>query len=377
MINLVRSDVINAAQTIVIKIGTNVLARDDDTLDVQRIHHLAAQVHAIRTTGRKVAIVSSGAVSAGIGLLGLRSRPTDLSHLQAAAAAGQAHLIRVYDECLREHGIHAAQVLLTANDFKNRPRYLNVRNTLGTLFEYGLIPVINENDTVSVEEIKFGDNDQLAAMVANLLQSSLLIILSNVDGLYDGPPSLDNSRLISTVTEWDDQLYSLAASEQSRRGTGGMHSKLAAVRTATAVGENVIIANGRQPDVLTRLMAAEELGTLFIAQGATMPAWKRWIGYTVEPKGQFQLDEGACRAVREHGRSLLAAGVTRIQGSFGKGEVVALLDPSGTEFARGLTNYDSRDSQQIAGKRSEEISQLLGHTPYTEMIHRDNLVLTR
>ena len=375
-VNLVRREVIQTARTLVVKIGTNVLSRDDDTLDVERIQILAEQIHRIRLSGRKVVIVSSGAVGAGVGLLALGGRPKDLPHLQAAAATGQAHMIRHYDDCLQKHGYHAAQLLLTANDFKHRGRYLNVRNTLLTLFEYNVIPIINENDTVSVKEIKFGDNDRLAAMVTNLLQAPLLVILSVVDGLYDGDPKDPRSKCIGLVKSWDDSLLSLASPDQSSRGTGGMPSKLAAVRMATAVGENVIIANGKRADVLDAILAGEEVGTLFRARGAAVRARQRWIGYTVDPKGQFVLDDGARKAICSSGRSLLSIGIVRVEGQFAKGEVVALVDSSGVEFARGLTNYSSAEAQAIAGRRTDQISGILGSVPYSEVIHRDNLVVT-
>ncbi len=373
--NLVRREVIETAKTLVIKVGTNVLSNDDDTLNVERIALLAEQVQRILQTGRKVVIVSSGAVGAGIGLLGLDQRPDDLPHLQAAAATGQAHLIRHYDDCFRRHGYQAAQLLVTANDFKHRGRYLNVRNTLNTLFEYRVVPIINENDTISIEEIKFGDNDHLAAMVTNLLPSPLLVILSVVDGLYDGDPNDPDSSAIRLVGKWDDSLLHLAQAARSARGTGGMQTKLEAVRTATAVGENVIIADGTQPGVLDDILAAKEVGSLFLAQGATVPAWKRWIGYTVPPKGRFLVDDGARRALEQSGRSLLAIGITAVEGEFSKGEVVALSDASGSEFARGLTNYDSRDVRRISGKRTDQIGEILGSMPYAEVIHRDNLVV--
>lgn len=374
-VNLVRREVVETAKTVVIKVGTNVLSRDDDLLDAERIAALVEQIHRILQSGRKVVVVSSGAVASGMGLLGVRKRPDDLPHLQAAAATGQAHLIRVYDDCLRKHGYHAAQLLLTANDFKRRGRYLNVRNTLHTLFEYRVVPIVNENDTVSVEEIKFGDNDHLAAMVTNLMQSPLLVILSVVEGLYDGRPGGPDSRLIPLVDEWTPALMDLAQAEQSARGTGGMQSKLQAVQTATAVGENVIIANGRRPHVLDEILAGDEVGTLFLAKGATVPAWKRWIGYTVRPKGRLCLDDGARTAVEKLGRSLLAIGVTGVEGEFEKGEVVGLVDRNGIEFARGLTNYDSRAARAIAGKRTDDIVNVLGSLPYAEVIHRDNLVV--
>jgi glutamate 5-kinase len=376
MDNLVRREIIADARTLVIKIGTNVLSREDDTLDVDRIAEIAEQIHRVRQTGRQVVVVSSGAIGAGIGLLGLGQRPTDLPHLQAAAATGQAYLIRLYDDCLRQHGYHAAQVLLTANDFKSRTRYLNVRNTLHTLFEYKAVPIINENDTVSVAEIKFGDNDQLAAMVTGLLPDPLLIVLSVVDGLYDGDPKSPASKVIPLVDEWNDSLLGLAGPSRSLRGIGGMQSKLEAVRTATSVGENVIIANGTHPGIIDDILAAKEVGTLFLAKGKDLPAWKRWIGFTVRPKGRFVLDEGARQAIEKQGKSLLAIGITAVEGDFAKGEVVSLVDRSGDEFARGLSNYNANDARSIAGKRSDEIVQALGSLPYAEVINRDNLVVT-
>lgn len=375
MNDLVRHEVIETAQTLVIKIGTNVLARDDDSLDTERIEILAEQIHRIRETGRQVVVVSSGAVGAGMGLLSLKNRPTDLPHLQAAAATGQAALIRQYDECLKKYGYHAAQLLLTGNDFRQRDRYLNVRNTLYTLFEYGVVPIVNENDTVSIEEIRFGDNDHLAAMVANLLAAPLLIILSVIDGLFNGDPENPNSKLIPLVNNWEDDLQQWTVPTRSTRGSGGMSSKLEAVQTATAVGENVIIANGKRDNVLDRILAGKTEGTLFLAQGATVPAWKRWIGYTVTPAGQIILDDGAHQAVAQAGSSLLPIGVTDVIGEFDCGEVVALTDKTGQEFARGLSNYSSTDACVITGKRTDEIPALLGSLPYKEIVHRDNLVI--
>ena len=263
MQNLVRREVVDTARTLVVKIGTNVLSKEDGSLDVERLRSLAEQIHRIHVTGRRVVIVSSGAVGAGMSLLSLKERPKDLPHLQAAAATGQAHLIRLYDDCLRPHGYHAAQLLLTGNDFKTRARYLNVRNTLHTLFEYGAVPIINENDTVSVAEIKFGDNDQLAAMVTNLLSDPLLVILSVVDGLYVGDPSAPGAKPIPLVDRWNESLLTLVAPSRSSRGTGGMQSKLSAVRMATAVGENVIIANGTWPNVLDRIMGERKSAPCF------------------------------------------------------------------------------------------------------------------
>ncbi len=363
------------AQTIVVKVGTNVLSTEDDRLDPDLIAGLAEQLHAICQAGKKVVLVSSGAIGAGMGLLGLKTRPKDLAHLQAAAATGQAHLIHLYDVALRPHGYHAAQLLLTANDFKNRDRYLNVRNTLLTLSEYPTIPIVNENDTVSTEEIRLGDNDRLAAMVANLLPADVLIILSVVDGLLTGDPRDPASRRIPYVDKYDDELQQLVSPTKSTRGTGGMKTKLDAVRTATAVGTDVIIAHGKRSGVLSRIVAGEDVGTLFVAEQAALPAWKRWIGYTLPPKGKFVVDDGARKAIVDQGRSLLAIGVRSVEGEFTKGEVVSLIDTQGAEIARGLTNYDAAAARSIAGQRTDEIARVLGSVPYDEVIHRDNLVV--
>lgn len=370
-----RQELVRRARTIVVKVGTNVLSTDDDRLDSDRIASLAEQIRRLVESGRKVVLVSSGAIGAGMGLLGLRERPKDLSHLQAAAATGQAHLIHLYDKHLRPHGFHAAQLLLTANDFKSRARYLNVRNTLLTLAEFPTVPIVNENDTVSTEEIKLGDNDRLAAMVANLIRADLLIVLSVVDGLLTGDPTDPASRRIPLVERFDEELMSLVGASKSSRGTGGMRTKLEAVQTATAVGTNVMIANGKRPQILDEIFAGEDVGTLFLAEQEAVPAWKRWIGYTLPPKGKLVLDDGARRAVEQQGKSLLAIGVTAVEGDFEKGEVVSLVDLRGEEFARGLTNYDSGTASRVAGKRADEISALLGAMRYDEVIHRDNLVV--
>lgn len=375
MQSLIRQEIIQTARTVVIKVGTSVLSNDDDSLDVSRIAALTEQIFRIRQTGRRVVLVSSGAVGAGMGLLNLKQRPTDLPHLQAAAAAGQAHLIRLYNDCLEVHGYKAAQLLLTANDFRNRERYLNVRNTLNTLFEFSIIPIINENDTVSISEIQFGDNDHLAAMVSNLLGDSLLIVLSVIDGLFDGDPDSTDSQVIPLVERWDNDLLALASESKSRGGTGGMRSKLRAARKVTEVGENVIIANGRRDAVLDDIMAGNEIGTLFLAQGRNVPAWKRWIGYTVEPRGSLKVDAGAQKALTTNGRSLLAIGITEVEGKFGRGDVVSLLGENGQEFARGLTNYDSPTTTRLKGQRLVDLPADPANLPYEEIIHRDNLLV--
>lgn len=372
-----RRQIIESARTLVVKVGTNALSKPDDTLDVDKIANLTEQLHHVLQTGRQVVLVSSGAIGSGLGILGLKKRPDDLPHLQAAAAIGQAHLIRQYDDCLQKFGYHAAQLLLTANDFKQRHRYLNVRNTLHTLFEYGTLPIVNENDTVSVDEIRFGDNDRLAALVTNLLdQPPLLVILSVIDGLYDGDPRLPTSRVVPLIEHFDDALFQFASLDKSSRGTGGMQTKLEAARMATAVGRPVIIANGRDPQILDRILAGEQVGSLFLPQGPAVSARERWIGYNVTPRGKYIVDEGAGRAIIQKGRSLLAIGIKSVQGSFDKGQIVSLIDLDGRELGRGLTNYSSLDAARIAGKRTDEFAQVFGNIPYAEVIHRDNLVVT-
>jgi glutamate 5-kinase len=377
MIDPVRQEVIALAHTIVVKVGTNVLTGPDGKLDMARLQSLADQVHHIRATGRKVALVSSGAIGAGIGRLGIPRRPSDLRHLQACAAIGQSFLMRAYQECLARHETHTAQILLTAGDFDNRSRYLNARNTIVTLFEWNCLPIINENDTVSVAEIRFGDNDHLAAMVTNLLQAPLLILLTVVDGLYSADPATDpTTQVVSTVPAIDGRVLEMAGGSRSSLGTGGMRSKIRAARLATAAGESVIMANGTRPGILDAVMAAEPVGTLFIPHGSTVPAWKRWLGYTARPKGRLVVDAGARLAVEKKGGSLLPIGVIGVTGNFGKGDVVALSDLDGSEFARGLTNYSSTDVGRIRGLRTDQIETVLGILPYEEVIHRDNLVVT-
>ena len=374
--DLVRDDIVHSARTWVVKVGTSVLAGANGRLDPARIDHLAEQISAVHETGRRVALVSSGAVGAGIGQLGLSKRPDNLRQLQAAAAVGQAYLIRAYDDGFRRHARHAAQLLLTHEDFDNRARYLNMRNTITALFEWDAVPVINENDTISVDEIKFGDNDRLAAMVTNLLQAPLLVILSVVDGLYRTDPGLDDQgEVVRIVANLDDEILGLAGESKSSLGTGGMRSKLQAASLVTRAGGSVIIASGKNSGPLTRILDGETVGTLFLARGERHRARKRWIGLTARPKGHYVVDAGARTALETGNRSLLAIGVIKVVGEFEKGDVVGIRDSKGLEFARGLTNYATPEASSIRGQRTEQARQTLGATPYDEMIHKDNLVL--
>lgn len=378
MTDLLRQEIATAARTIVVKIGSRALAHPDGRLDEQQIANLADQVHRVIASGRKVVLVSSGAVASGMGRLGLKKRPTDLPHLQAVAAIGQGVLVEAYERCLSVHGHHAAQILLTAEDLDHRTRYLNARNTLLTLLELGAVPIINENDTVAVEELQttFGDNDRLAALVTNLIQAPLLVLLSDVDGLYDGDPAEPGHQVIPTVERLEPAVFVLACDKASGLSKGGMASKLAAARICTTAGENVIIARGRAPEILLKVVAGEVVGTLFLAQGQSWAARKRWLGFSVQPRGQLTLDAGARDAVERRGRSLLAAGVLDVAGTFNKGDLVAVVDPAGEEFARGLTNYAADEIRRIKGLKSRQIAEELGHCPYEEVIHRDNLVVT-
>lgn len=376
-IDPVRQEVLTEAHTLVIKVGTQVLTDDRGVLDPQRIRHLAEQIHYIRQTGRKVALVSSGAIGAGMGRLGLQQRPKDLRYLQAAAAVGQSALMALYEDELARYGYHAAQLLLTAGDFDHRVRYLNVRNTLLALFELNCIPIINENDTVSVAEIRFGDNDHLAALVTNLIQAPLLVLLTVVEGLYDRDPNQPEARLLSTVVDVDDQVLQLASQSRSTLGSGGMRSKLKAARLVTLAGGCVIVANGQRPGVLEAIVSGQNVGTLFLPRGGVLRARQRWIGWAAQPRGQIIVDRGAREAIEKRGRSLLPVGIVQVVGNFSKGDVVAIVDAEGNEFARGLTNYSAADLRKIAGLHSDRLAEILGPDFYEEAIHRDNLVVTK
>jgi glutamate 5-kinase len=362
----------------VVKVGTRVLTRSDGQLNEERITQLAEEIHQVLVSGRRVALVSSGAVGAGMGRLGLTSRPSDLPRLQAVAAVGQSILVEAYERSLRTHGHHAAQILLTRQDLERRASYLNARNTLRTLLDLGAVPIINENDTISVEELQttFGDNDRLAAIVTNLIQAPLLVLLSDVEGLYQGDPALAASPVISTVRELDRSVFDLVRDRATGLSKGGMASKLEAARQATSAGASVIIASGRCSGALLKIVAGQTVGTLLLAKGPTVNARKRWIGLSVKPRGQLVLDDGARRAVERECRSLLPIGVVDVQGSFPKGAIVALRDRGGVEFARGLTNYSSDELRRIMGLRSAQIEQVLGQLPYEEVVHRDNLLVT-
>lgn len=373
MINILRQEILTESPTIVVKVGTRILTDASGHLSESQIESFANQLAEARAKGFRVVLVSSGAVGSGIGRLGLSGRPKDLAQLQAVAAVGQSALIEAYNHFLEKLGLHAAQILLTADDFEHRTKYLNVRNTLNALLEFGAIPIINENDTLSVAELKttFGDNDRLAALVADLIHAPLLILLSDIDGLYDGDPRKPGAKLIPTVHQIDASIQALAFDRLTGLSKGGMASKLRIAHQITNAGGAMIIANGREPKILQKILNCEDYGTLFLPQGTRMAARKQWIGYAIFPRGRVLVDDGCANALINKGKSLLPIGVREVQGDFDHGDVIAVCTLNGLEIGRGLTNYSSSELKEIQGKRSTEFE-----AEYEEVIHRDNLTLT-
>ena len=373
----IREEILSNVSKIVIKIGTRVLTNEDGFLDKNQIMELSKQIIKLRSRGFSVVVVSSGSIGAGISALGRQKRPNILPELQAAAAIGQGKLIEAYNECFKKHGYHAAQLLLTRQDFEDRQRYLNACNTLHALLRFKTIPIINENDTISVDEITFGDNDILSALVTNLLRADLLILLSSVDGLYTTPPTSGKScRVLPVVDSISDDIKKLAFKQKTKEGVGGMESKLEAANIATGSGEAVIIANGRQSGILSKIMNYDNVGTLFIPYKKKIASRKRWIGFTVRPKGRVYIDEGALSALQKKGKSLLPSGVVKIDGKFIKGDVVSIVDvDKNKEIARGLVNYSDEEVRKGKGLRTCLIKKTLGSKASDEIIHRDNIVL--
>jgi glutamate 5-kinase len=360
---------------VVIKIGSGVISNASG-IDLERIATLCEDVHQLRQRGYEVILVSSGAVAAGKADLGINGKPKTIPLKQAAAAIGQSRLMRAYKDALRQYGLKAGQVLLTRDDLANRRRYLNARNTLMTLLEYGIVPIINENDTVVVDEIRFGDNDNLSAMTTNLAEAQLLVILSDVDGLYDSNPHHNSdAKLISEVERLTPDIEAMAGSEVTELGTGGMATKLKAAKRATLYGAGTAIINGLKPHNLLYLFDGHELGTYFLPARDPMAARKHWIAFTKKPKGRLLLDDGAQRAVIERGKSLLPSGISKIDGSFERGDAVRLCDLDGKEFAKGVTNYNSAELCRLLGKKTSEIEAILGYQYGEEVVHRDNLVI--
>ncbi|NLV92062.1 MAG: glutamate 5-kinase [Firmicutes bacterium] len=366
------------ANRIVVKVGTSSLTYPTGKLNLHRLDKLAAQIADLWNEGRQVILVSSGAIGAGMSRLGLTRRPVTVPEKQAVAAVGQGQLMHIYEKIFSEYGWVVAQVLLTRSDLAERQRHLNARHALQTLLSLNVIPIINENDTVAVDEIKFGDNDTLAALVAGLVDADLLVLLSDVDGLYDRNPQEDNSaQLIPLVTDVSPELMQAAAGAGTALGTGGMVTKLRAARIAVKSGIPMCIANAATEGVLRALLAGEDIGTLFVPQSRALGQRKQWIAFSKSPAGAVLIDAGACQAVVEQGKSLLPVGVLQVQGQFRSGDLIQLLNEEGVEVARGLSNYSSTEVSLIAGKHSSQLSAILKGAIYEEVVHRDNLIVSQ
>jgi len=367
---------VETAHRVVVKVGSNVITRDNG-LNLDVIESLSRQISALIDSGREVVLVSSGAMAAGVKKIGLSRRPDAIPERQAVSAVGQAGLIREYEKAFEVYGKKVAQILLTGDGLHARKRYLNARNTLHTLLGWGILPIINENDTVSVEEIQFGDNDNLSAMIALLMNADVLINFTDIDGLYTKDPRTHvDAELIPMVTTIRREIEQLAGDIPGALGTGGMLSKIRAARKVNTAGIPMIIARGDKPDILLRMAAGETHGTFFVPKDHKMANRKRWIGFTTKPRGIIRIDAGAVRALLENGKSLLPAGIKGVEGDFGAGAPVAFKNGSGDILGIGLVNYSAGEIRKIMGLKTGEIKSVLGDKPYDEVIHRDNLTIT-
>ncbi|MFO1420082.1 MAG: glutamate 5-kinase [Candidatus Competibacteraceae bacterium] len=367
---------LGAASRWVVKIGSAMITNDGQGLDNFSIDAWVTQMAELHHARRELLLVTSGAVAEGMRRLGWNQRPTVLADLQAAAAVGQMGLVQSWESAFERHGIRTAQILLTHEDASDRQRYLNIRNTLRTLLRLRVVPVINENDTVAFEEIRFGDNDTLGALVANLVEAELYVILTDQQGLYDkNPRQFADARLIREGRAGDAALEAMAGGGAGGLGRGGMMTKLHAAAKAARSGAFTLLAWGREPEVLRRIAAGEEVGTLLRPSRSPLVARKQWLAVQLQVKGRLHLDAGAVRALRAAGKSLLPVGVVAIEGRFSRGDLVTCLDPNGVEVARGLVNYDTEQALSLVGKTTHRIEALLGHVDDPELIHRDNLVL--
>ncbi|GAB6035325.1 glutamate 5-kinase [Galenea microaerophila] len=361
----------------VVKIGSALLTNDGKGLNRQAIQDWAEQITQLRQKGIEVVLVSSGSVAEGIKRLGWEQRPTEISELQAAAAVGQMGLIEAYENAFSAHNTHTAQILLTHDDLSHRNRYLNAANTLQTLLRHQVVPIINENDTVVTDEIRFGDNDTLAALTANLISADVLVILTDQNGLYDSNPRQNpNAKLISEAAVSRKDIEQMASPEGGQLGRGGMYTKVMAAKRAARSGTATLIASGKEPNILPRLMQGETLGTLLLPDLEPMSARKQWLAGHLKAKGTLILDEGAIKVLQTSGKSLLPIGVKAFQGEFQRGELVICTDDKGREIARGLINYPSHETAKIIGQPSQKIPEILGYITDESLIHRDNLVVT-
>jgi glutamate 5-kinase len=375
-IGMISREQISATKRWVVKIGSALLTDDGNGLDRDRLAVWAEQMASWVLSGKELILVSSGAVAEGMSRMGWDTRPTTLHELQAAAAIGQMGLVRAYETCFHKHDLHTAQVLLTHDDLVDRGRYLNARSTLLTLVKLGVVPVVNENDTVANDELRFGDNDTLAALVANLVEADLLVLLTDQKGLFDSDPRFNShARLISESKVDNPELDQAAGGSVGGLGLGGMVTKVRAARLAARSGTATVIAPGAEEDVIVRIGQGDDVGTLLIPVQEPQTARKLWLAGHLRVHGKLVLDAGAVQVLHQQGRSLLAVGVKRVSGSFARGEVVSCVDESGKEVARGLVNYDALETDRIKGQPSGMISEILGYVDEEELIHRDNLVL--
>ncbi len=367
---------ITASKRWVVKIGSALLTNDGRGLNRTGIENWVEQMAALRRRGIEIVLVSSGAVAEGMSRLGWRKRPHALHELQAAAAVGQMGLVQTYETAFQRFGLHTAQVLLTHDDLSHRHRYLNARSALRTMLEFGVVPVVNENDTVVTDEIRFGDNDTLGALVANLIEADLLVILTDQDGLCDKDPrEHTDAKLIHETAANAPELEAMASGRGGALGRGGMLTKVRAARLAARSGTATVIAAGRREGILTQVASGERVGTLFVPDTEPLIARKQWLAGHLQVRGRLTLDAGAVKVLREAGKSLLPVGVKGVSGDFGRGEMVACQDEAGNEVARGLVNYSAVDTKKIMGQSSQQIEGLLGYVDEPELIHRDNLIL--
>ncbi len=371
-----RKELLKSVKRVVIKIGSRVLTDADGALDLAVIGRICSDIAALQARRLQVVVVSSGAIAAGRSELGLTEKPRTIPQKQAAAAIGQSLLMRAYEESLKPHGLKAAQVLLTSEDLVNRQRFLNARATLDALLGFGIIPVINENDTVVVDEIKFGDNDNLSALVTNVAEAHLLLILTDIEGFYSADPHRDpDARLIPLVRGITREVERAAGGSGSKVGTGGMATKVAAAKKAGKNGVPTIMVDGKRAGVIAAALEGAEVGTLFLPSDEGVNRRKHWIAYTLKPSGRVVVDEGAREVLLKRGKSLLPSGVLRVEGRFERGGCVRVCGPDGVEFARGLSDYSSVEAAKLAGRKSSEIDDILGFHYGDVIIHRDNLVV--
>lgn len=364
------------SKRIVVKVGTSTITHDTGKINLYRMERLVREIADLRNQGKDVLLVSSGAVGSGIGVLDYKGTPENLPVKQALAAVGQGALLHVYEKLFAEYGIKVAQILLTRDVFDDRMRYLNTRNTMLTLLDMGVVPVINENDTVAVEELRFGDNDRLSAMVACTVNADLLVILSDIDGFYDRDPRNDPSaELVDEIYDITPEMEENSRSRGSSFSTGGMYAKLAAAKMTMASGISMLIARATEEDILRRIIQGEQLGTVFNPRVDGCQARKRWIGFGKISQGSIYIDQGAVNALVKDGRSLLPSGVTRVDGDFDRGNVVTVSTVDGRPIAKGIVNYSSTEIKKIAGRKSEQIQEILEQKDYDEVIHRDNLIM--